>query len=286
MTMAAAAVWGYFRNVPPSVLVGSLEFFIGGIICVSLFHYFIRLFCTLKIKRGEPLSHCDSVSLSCKLVSALFATFACVMGLIILRDCGCISIKLKHNAVKHYMCFGLSYFFYDIYAMFLVFKAGVPVDPKQGFHELLISFVKSRLLLVAHHLLLPFFIFPIFMGGLKSFGGGDCLVAAGFLLEASTPFVSLRKILAILDMKKSVWYIANGAVMTVVFLCCRVVFFPVVYYLYSLEHGASLWDTATKHVPPICSISMLVLFLPQVYWFTIMVKGGLKVIAGKETKED
>ena len=38
-------------------------------------------------------------------------------------------------------------------------------------------------------------------------------------------------------MKKSVWYIANGAVMTVVFLCCRVVFFPVVYYLYSLEHG-------------------------------------------------
>ena len=33
------------------------------------------------------------------------------------------------------------------------------------------------------------------------------------------------------------WYIVNGAVMTVVFLCCRVVFFPVVYYLYSLEHG-------------------------------------------------
>lgn len=64
--------------------------------------------------------------------------------------------------------------------------------------QLLFSFIKSRLLLVAHHLLLPFLIFPIFMGGLKSFGGGDCLVAAGFLLEASTPFVSLRKILAIL----------------------------------------------------------------------------------------
>ena len=84
--MAAATteskVWGYFRETPPNVLVGSLEFLAGGIICVSLFHYFIRLFCTLKIKRGEPLSHCDSVSLSCKLVSALFATFACVMGLI------------------------------------------------------------------------------------------------------------------------------------------------------------------------------------------------------------
>ena len=158
--MAAATteskVWGYFRETPPNVLVGSLEFLAGGIICVSLFHYFIRLFCTLKIRRGEPLSHCDSVSLSCKLVSALFATLACVMGVIskllavfyfcfssesytillpVLRDCGCISIKLKHNAVKHYMCFGLSYFFYDIYAMFLVFKAGVPADQNQGLHQ-------------------------------------------------------------------------------------------------------------------------------------------------------
>lgn len=43
--------------------------------------------------------------------------------------------------------------------------------------------------------------------------------------------------LSLLDLKKSVWYVVNGAVMTVVFLCCRVVFFPVVYYLYSLEHG-------------------------------------------------
>ena len=51
----------------------------------------------------------------------------------VLRDCGCISIKLKHNAVKHYMCFGLSYFFYDIYAMFLVFKASAP--PDQGFSK-------------------------------------------------------------------------------------------------------------------------------------------------------
>ena len=40
----------------------------------------------------------------------------------VLNDCGCISFKLKHNAVKHYMCFGLAYFFYDVYAMYIVFK--------------------------------------------------------------------------------------------------------------------------------------------------------------------
>ena len=120
--------------------------------------------------------------------------------------------------------------------------------------------------------------------------------------------------------------------MTLVFFACRVIFFPVVYYLYSVEHGkyhyksftrfklidsnndrllylgfcgifrmqksyliifnsiifsgASMFDTITKHVPPICSISMLVLFLPQLYWFGIMLKGGLKVICGKDTTKD
>lgn len=81
--------------------------------------------------------------------------------------------------------------------MFVVFRENESKE-EESFIKLLFSFIKSRLLLVVHHLFLPFFIFPIFMGGLQSFGGGDCLVAAGFLLEASTPFVSLRKILAIL----------------------------------------------------------------------------------------
>ena len=123
------------------------------------------------------------------------------------------------------MCFGLAYFFYDVYAMYIVFKVvsnansgtlKVCMFSKKSSklkHNKLIyvqfffksfqtifTFIQSRFLLVAHHLLLPFFIFPVFMGGLKSFNGGDCLVAAGFLLEASTPFVSLRKILAILGL--------------------------------------------------------------------------------------
>jgi hypothetical protein len=84
------------------------------------------------------------------------------------------------------------------------------------------------------------------MGGLQSFGGGDCLVAAGFLLEASTPFVSLRKILAILGLQKSNWYIINGLIMTLVFFACRVIFFPVVYYLYSVEHGKYHYTSFTR----------------------------------------
>ncbi len=96
--------------------------------------------------------------------------------------------------------------------------------------------------------------------------------------------------------------------MTIVFFLCRVAFFPFVYYTYSREHGktilniffskcekklvkltfseATIWETMTVHVPFICSISMLFLFLPQIYWFGIMVRGGLKVLAGENVKED
>lgn len=276
--------WESLKQEPPSVYLAFLEMSLGFVCFLSLFHALISIVGVLKLKNGQVLSYADNVSLSCKMVSAVFAVISCIMGVVILRDCGCISFKVKHNIVKHYMCFGLPYFFYDIYAMYIVFKVASS-NPQHGTFKTMLTFIQSRFLLVAHHLILPFFIFPVFMGGLQSFNGGDCLVAAGFLLEASTPFVSMRKIFAILGMKKSIWYIINGAVMTIVFFFCRVIFFPCVYYLYSIEHGASILETMTKHVPPICSISMLVLFLPQIYWFCIMVRGGIKVLCGKDVKD-
>jgi len=282
---ALARLWQYLRQNPPNLLVGSVEFMIGLILFTSLFRYFVRVFCTLKVQKGQFLSYCDSVALSCKVVSAIFACVSCATGIIVLRDCGCISFSVYNAVPRHYMSFGLSYFFYDIYAMFVVYKENESKETENSL-KVITDFVKARVLLVGHHLFLPFFIYPVFMGGLQSFGGGDCLVAAGFLLEASTPFVSLRKILAILGLKKSTLYIINGLIMTLVFFACRVIFFPVVYYLYSLEHNASMFETITKHVPPICSISMLVLFLPQIYWFGIMLRGGLKVICGKDTTKD
>lgn len=283
--IAFQRLWLYLRQNPPTLLVGSVEFLIGGILFTSLFRYFVGVFTRLKIRKGQSLSYTDSVALSCKLVSAIFACMSCAMGIITLRDCGCISFNVYNAIPRHYMSFGLSYFFYDIYAMYTVYKENES-EEKENSIKVITNFFKARVLLVGHHLFLPFFIYPVFMGGLESFGGGDCLVAAGFLLEASTPFVSLRKILAILGLKKSIWYIINGLVMTLVFFVCRVVFFPAVYYLYSVEHGASIIDTITKHVPPVCSISMLVLFLPQIYWFGIMLRGGLKVICGKDNTKD
>merc|ERR1712166_386336 len=90
--------------------VGGLEFIIGGILFTSLFRYFVRVFSALKVQNGQSLSYCDSVALSCKVVSAIFACVSCATGIIVLRDCGCISFSVYNAIPRHYMSFGLSTF--------------------------------------------------------------------------------------------------------------------------------------------------------------------------------
>ena len=59
-----------------------------------------------------------------------------------------------------------------------------------------LSFVWARPLILIHHILVPFIVVPlVLMQGEKR---GDYLIAAFCLMEASTPFVSARRILEIL----------------------------------------------------------------------------------------
>ena len=71
-------------------------------------------------------------------------------------------------------------------------------------------------------------IFQYLRGGL-----GDCFFGFVYLMEASTPFVSLRGILSKIGLKSSNLYVVNGLVMLAVFFICRVAMFPGVIYLYS-----------------------------------------------------
>ena len=70
----------YFKENPPGLLLGGLEFILGGLVFYTLFHSSISLVTTANGFRSKKLSHSDIVSLSCKLVSALFAVTSCVMG--------------------------------------------------------------------------------------------------------------------------------------------------------------------------------------------------------------
>ena len=58
------------------------------------------------------------------------------------------------------------------------------------------QFMKSKKLILLHHVLLPLLIIPVSYN--ENFKMGDFLFAIGFLMEASTPFVCLRRILEIL----------------------------------------------------------------------------------------
>ena len=143
----------------------------------------------------------------------LFSTFS-VYG-----ECGDDVIYGRHNLIRHYMCFAVFYFIYDTYAMFVVYnesrslkrskreteKVNGETPDSQGdksvevtsedISKTIVQFIHARPLMIAHHMVLPLILFPIFMA--FQTGLGDCLLAIGFLMEASTPFVSARKILSV-----------------------------------------------------------------------------------------
>ena len=89
------------------------------------------------------------------------------------------------------MVVGMAYFAYDLVAMYTVFMASA-LKGGVGWRD----FVFSRPLIILHHVLIPFVGVPLFLmqGKIK----GDYLIAAFTLAEASTPFVSARRILEIL----------------------------------------------------------------------------------------
>lgn len=119
-----------------------------------------------------------------------------------------------------------------------------------------------------------------------------------FLMEASTPFVSLRGILSRFGMKTSKLYVINGLLMLGSFFICRIVMFPYVIYLYanfiqvdyitvSIINHYIIFITyyynfqAIYSLPKGCKISMSILLIPQFYWFFLMLKGAKQVLKPK-----
>ena len=66
--------------------------------------------------------------------------------------------------------------------------------------NLIKEFIKSKNLVLAHHILIPALGIPVSYN--DNFKLGDFLFAVGFLMEASTPFVCMRRILEILGKTK------------------------------------------------------------------------------------
>lgn len=149
----------------------------------------------------------------------------------------------------------------------------VAIDESQKIPSF-IDFMKRTKLMVFHHLFIGGYgliVISAWRGGL-----GDCIFSFMFMMEASTPFVSFRAILSILGMKKSKFYIINGLLMLLTFLCFRIVMLPLLMYKYSTIIGLNMVNAILK-LPTMCQVSILALFIPQFYWFFLMIKIALKV---------
>lgn len=73
-------------------------------------------------------------------------------------------------------------------------------------------------------------------------GLGDCVFGFVYLMELSTPFVSLRSILSRLKMKSTLLYLINGILMLVTFFVCRILVMPYLCWIYSQTIGLPYWE--------------------------------------------
>lgn len=141
------------------------------------------------------------------------------------------------------------------------------------------SFVRyliSHKLMVFHHLFIGSYglvVIAYLRGGL-----GDCVFSFMYMMELSTPFVSIRGILSVMGLKESKMYVINGLVMLFSFFWCRVFLMPYVCYYYSQVVNLPFFE-AFWRLPRGCKISIMALFLPQLYWFRLMLRGAIKVFA-------
>ncbi|XP_011177038.1 ceramide synthase [Zeugodacus cucurbitae] len=153
----------------------------------------------------------------------------------------------------------------------------IPKDGKWDF----IKYVITHPVMMIHHVFIGTF-------GLLVVtyirGGGHCIYSYMFMMEFSTPFVSMRSILSTMRLKDSRAYIINGLLMLGSFFVFRVVMWPYVMYRYSVAINVGFWQ-AMATLPRGCIISIMILFLPQLYWFFLMVKGALKVFSTPKPQE-
>lgn len=131
--------------------------------------------------------------------------------------------------------------------------------------------------MVAHHLLLSFVCIPLVIC-CRDHEPGDLMVACALLMEASTPFVSMRAILHKLDLKDSTLYVLNGLVMVVVFFCCRILIYPAFLHVYGVDRGGLTVLGVWRSIPARCQFWMVLSLLPQLYWFRVMLRGALKIV--------
>ncbi|XP_046708866.1 ceramide synthase [Silurus meridionalis] len=228
----------------------------------------------------------DAVLVSARLVSSVQAVMASSAGYIISTSCDDI-IKDQHWLTTSYILFAVPYFVYDIYAMFLCYwhkfqVKGHEVDngPKPK-SVALSSYLRREFLMVLHHVVMVIVCFPVSVFWRQ--GKGDYFQGVMFLAELSTPSVCLGKILIQYKQQHTLLHKVNGALMLVTFFTCRVLLFPYLYYVYGRYASIPLYQVPFA-VPWQCNLGAALLMAPQLYWFSLICRGALRLFTGGSSR--
>ncbi|XP_076008200.1 ceramide synthase [Genypterus blacodes] len=229
----------------------------------------------------------DAVIVSARLVSSVQAVMASSAGYIIASSCDDI-LEDQHWLTSSYIVFAVPYFVYDIYAMFMCYWYKLCVKgheeasaAPQHMGTALFSYLRREFLMVLHHVVMVTVCFPVSVFWRQ--GKGDYFQGVMFMAELSTPSVCLGKILIQYKQQHTLLHKVNGALMLVTFFICRVLLFPYLYYVYG-RYASIPFHMVPFTVPWYCNVGAALLMAPQLYWFSLICRGALRLFRGTHSR--
>ncbi|XP_061774792.1 TLC domain-containing protein 3A-like [Nerophis ophidion] len=246
----------------------------GAVVFPGLFYGFRKIL-TLTFTNWTDA---DIVSVSERLVSAVHASLSSATGIIVATSCNNVMTD-RHWLVNEFAVFAGTYMVMDIFAMYLSHFHVQRVRSSSSLyssHSLksVKAFLSRDWLLVLHHSALIFVFLPItvfFRRGL-----GDFFVGCFYNAELSTPFVCFGKILIQLGLDNTRLYRVNGVFTLLTFFMCRILIFPFMYWMYARQLGIPLLK-APFSLPWHCNAGNLAVLLPQIYWFSLLLKKAMRL---------
>lgn len=213
-----------------------IELWIYSFICWTALYFVFAATIKLVFRNFDCLSDVDRAHIAEGCISATQGFLCGGTGIIAVLQTRHSVMTAKYWFVVPFSTIGSAYFIYDLGAMY--YSHSLQKD-SQGlpWKAHLKLYLKRNLLMVTHHVVLIFLLFPalIYYSNM-----GDFFTGCFYLTEISTPFVNMRVILTKFGLKSSKLYILNGVLMTIVFALCRVMMFPYMYLTYLQQQAKGM----------------------------------------------
>uniref|UniRef100_A0A3P8VSV4 TLC domain-containing protein n=1 Tax=Cynoglossus semilaevis TaxID=244447 RepID=A0A3P8VSV4_CYNSE len=185
-------------------------------------------------------------------------------GFIVTSSCSDV-MKDRHWLTDSYVLFATPYFAYDIYAMYRCHRHKLRVkgheEEEEAWPVVLLGFLRRERLLVLHHIFMVGVCCPASL--LWRQGTGDYFQGVLFLAELSTPSVCLSKVLIQVNTHTHTHIYWQ-------FVCCPE---PSV-----LRYVSVSLLTVPLLVPWQCNLGAAVLWSLQLYWFSLILRGALRLL--------